>query len=290
LLDSREQVLSTADSDDINPLEYSSFTVMNKITLLGVLIHFLFLVSFYVFGVKELVWFNVGSCILYGVSYFLNRNGYYNEVLFLVSSEIVLHSCLAVYYIGWSTGFHYYTIAVAPIIFLSAVESKAVKLFSTAIVAIIYSGLAFYAEIADPVYLLSEPIIKIFKYSNIVALFFTISHPSYYYNSAVIKTRRKLNNLNQQLKILAATDSLTKLLNRWGMNKRMEREVKRVQNKKTYFVLILADIDDFKWVNDHYGHDCGDFILQELAQLMKEELSGQGLVSRWGGAKSFCFF
>ena len=233
-------------------------------------------------------WFNIGSCLLYFATYFLVQNGYYNLILFLISSEIIIHACLAVYYLGWNTGFHYYIIAVVPVIFFSALKSNIIKLLSTLIICAIYIAAIFYSDLLPPIYFLEEEIVTKLKYINIFLLFIALAFPAYYYNSAVVKTRKELKELNNQLHFLASTDPLTELLNRRAMNKRMELEVEK-KNNQSQFVVVIADIDDFKLINDYYGHSCGDFILQELAQLMERELVSKGLVSRWGGEEFLIF-
>ncbi|TYB30820.1 MAG: GGDEF domain-containing protein [Candidatus Mcinerneyibacterium aminivorans] len=54
----------------------------------------------------------------------------------------------------------------------------------------------------------------------------------------------------------------------------------RYQNS---FSIIIMDIDDFKEVNDTYGHDCGDYILKQIAALLKKNIRKQDVVARWGG-------
>ncbi|MFP4564530.1 MAG: diguanylate cyclase [Spirochaetia bacterium] len=82
---------------------------------------------------------------------------------------------------------------------------------------------------------------------------------------------------------LANIDPLTGLPNRRFMRHRIDDEKARSERSKRPFSFIIADIDDFKPINDNYGHDCGDYILVELSRLMEELLRKQDIVSRWGG-------
>ena len=54
-------------------------------------------------------------------------------------------------------------------------------------------------------------------------------------------------------------------------------------NPNEIFCIAIGDIDFFKSVNDTYGHDCGDLVLQELSALFKDKTMGKGNVCRWGG-------
>ena len=88
--------------------------------------------------------------------------------------------------------------------------------------------------------------------------------------------QRKLIARNGELKTLAETDTLTGLLNRRRMN-----EVGEMQAGN--YSVILFDIDDFKKINDQYGHNVGDKVLAAVAQVTQKILSGKGYVGRWGG-------
>ncbi|MBN1949151.1 MAG: diguanylate cyclase [Candidatus Cloacimonetes bacterium] len=94
---------------------------------------------------------------------------------------------------------------------------------------------------------------------------------------------QEMNLVNEQLRQIARTDALTNLANRRGMQDKIEYEKYRMERNKKSFVLIMGDIDNFKVVNDTYGHDCGDFILRSLANFLVSLLRKQDIVSRWGG-------
>jgi len=87
----------------------------------------------------------------------------------------------------------------------------------------------------------------------------------------------------EQMELLATTDTLTGLFNRRKMHELMNQEVIRHQRDKKSFLLVITDIDHFKQFNDNYGHDCGDYVLQQVSQLMKNSLRQQDVVARWGG-------
>jgi len=83
---------------------------------------------------------------------------------------------------------------------------------------------------------------------------------------------------------LAIRDFLTTLYLRDYFFKRLEEEVKRVQNKESKIGIIMLDIDDFKKVNDDYGHIVGDFVLRKLSKILVGIAGGAGnLISRYGG-------
>lgn len=89
--------------------------------------------------------------------------------------------------------------------------------------------------------------------------------------------------LQADLNDLAMNDALTRVRNRRAMQGMLDFEMRRVQTEVKDFSVILLDIDHFKRVNDMYGHDIGDIVLQWLAQTLQAELRVQDIVARWGG-------
>lgn len=90
-------------------------------------------------------------------------------------------------------------------------------------------------------------------------------------------------DFNLRLELMARTDLLTGLANRWEMADRLEIEKSRSERHKKTFSLILADIDRFKEINDSYGHPAGDRVLREVAARIKNNCRAEDLCVRWGG-------
>ena len=89
----------------------------------------------------------------------------------------------------------------------------------------------------------------------------------------------------KKFQILARTDSLTNIYNRYGFDEFAEKMIQK--NPKTHFVVALLDIDDFKFINDIYGHNYGDRALKNLADSMKTFFPSDALLGRNGGDE-FC--
>jgi diguanylate cyclase (GGDEF)-like protein len=87
------------------------------------------------------------------------------------------------------------------------------------------------------------------------------------------------SRLLEKLKVISRTDKLTGLLNRMSIEQRTEDLISQGMN----FGLLLVDIDDFKHINDTYGHDAGDLVLKSLSGIFQDALRGKDLVGRWGG-------
>jgi diguanylate cyclase (GGDEF)-like protein len=92
---------------------------------------------------------------------------------------------------------------------------------------------------------------------------------------------RKLMTI--KLNRLARRDPLTGLRNRRAILEDIENETIRFERSKKEFSFILGDLDKFKSINDTYSHDCGDFVLKEVAEIFKNSIRMQDKVCRWGG-------
>ena len=86
-----------------------------------------------------------------------------------------------------------------------------------------------------------------------------------------------------ELEHLATTDTLTGVNNRYKINQIIDEEIARVKRYKEPFALIMFDIDHFKRINDTYGHDIGDAVLQELANIISSCIRETDSFGRWGG-------
>lgn len=92
---------------------------------------------------------------------------------------------------------------------------------------------------------------------------------------------------NTQLEKMARTDALTELSNRRSFDELVRHEVGRSQRSGQSFVIGIIDLDRFKTVNDTYGHDVGDRVLQSVAKILVDGLRAGDYPFRWGGDE-FC--
>ncbi|MDP3267887.1 MAG: diguanylate cyclase [Legionella sp.] len=97
--------------------------------------------------------------------------------------------------------------------------------------------------------------------------------------SAVRSRSKRANILNYYM----TTDSLTGLLNHSSILKQLSVELARAKQAKVPLSFIMLDIDNFKKVNDQYGHPVGDLVIKKLATTLLTRLRGQDIVGRYGG-------
>ncbi len=89
--------------------------------------------------------------------------------------------------------------------------------------------------------------------------------------------------LANELTKIADYDSLTMLRNRRRLDVFLNDALKKAGNNQQNFSLIMIDLDDFKLVNDNYGHSCGDEVLKDVAGIICDGIDGKGDVFRYGG-------
>jgi diguanylate cyclase (GGDEF)-like protein len=82
---------------------------------------------------------------------------------------------------------------------------------------------------------------------------------------------------------IADTDSLTGIYNRRAFDRMLEREIRICQRYKQPFSLLMIDIDDFKKINDQYGHPAGDAVLKKLGEILEQNVRKTDMVFRYGG-------
>jgi len=101
--------------------------------------------------------------------------------------------------------------------------------------------------------------------------------------SSLSARERELSELNDKLRQISLTDGLTQIENRRSLEDRLHDMWQHSVRLHEPIALVMCDIDKFKSVNDHYGHQAGDSVLKEFAQLLKAEAREIDRVGRYGG-------
>jgi diguanylate cyclase (GGDEF)-like protein len=168
---------------------------------------------------------------------------------------------------------------------LICIISGAVFLIRPLISSIIYltTYLAYYYSIALTItgqqVLLSNRVNGI----TAVGIGFFISAIFWHYNYTNIIQKRRIEIQQKQLEQMAYYDPLTGLPNRRLLERFIKREFSSMQHYGDETVITILDIDDFKRINDTYGHLVGDNILRQLAHLLKNNVRESDVVARFGG-------
>jgi diguanylate cyclase (GGDEF)-like protein len=93
----------------------------------------------------------------------------------------------------------------------------------------------------------------------------------------------ELEQKNKELDQMAHIDPLTQTFNRRSFDDAVLQKVEQHRQNQTPFHIALCDIDNFKTINDTYGHSFGDLVLASLSEAIKTELRDEDFLARWGG-------
>ena len=274
---------------DLGKLQIASYVKYRAIFLSAGAVHIFFLVFFIVIRQYPLAIFNVFSIALYALGSFISvpkgsQNIKYSWILaFYV--EIMLHAVLASLAMGWEANFHLYSTAVLPVaaylLFLTASVRRFLFTMGAMIIisAALMGGVMWYLNYYEAFVLVSERFVRPMAYLNAFFVCTIVLAFTLLFVTEVATMLSKLDATNKRLEFIATHDALTGLYNRHSL-KTLFRELE--QSKKPYCV-VLGDIDDFKQVNDTYGHDCGDIVLKSVAEVISRNIGENDTACRWGG-------
>lgn len=206
--------------------------------------------------------------------------------------ELPLHACLSTYYVGWNYRFMLIMFGAITYVyyFVLFIEDFKHPIILTTSISIIYSliyiGMRIYTAFYAPVVtqIRSSDSLEVFYiYFNTMITFVCIIFFNVLLAVEYCYIKDKFISENSRLDNFASYDPLTNLLNR----RSTETKLTALFNKHYYdddaFSIIMCDIDKFKNVNDTYGHDAGDFVLKEVAWIIKDTVRDDDMVGRWGG-------
>jgi len=247
------------------------------VTLLGILLYA---------GVTALVSLNTISVIVYLFCVLLCRFGHIMPVYISILLEVTIYSVLSTYYIGWDCGSWCFLCSIVPIIlYFGCFLFKGVKRWNLVLILMLHFAtyVVLYLRFVDtpPAVEVTNAVRNVLMiFSSFVMIFSMIFYTTLYIYSSEVEMS-SLTKRNEQLSTDAHIDLLTNALNRRGflpIVKSLMEDDKQIK----HFCIAFLDIDNFKRINDSYGHDCGDEVLRHISEIVKKEMSGCD-ICRWGG-------
>lgn len=194
-----------------------------------------------------------------------------------------VQSLLSCYLLGWTYGFSLYNLVMIPVLFYvmylteHVVNPQKYALIYTLVNCVATLILRKFVYEGKPVY--EYPVYTDFKISfiNNIICFLILVCFSTLFILELTANRKELEEQNEKLIRLANYDELTKLRNR----RSILDEWKNL--KRSDYCVVMGDIDDFKKINDTYGHEQGDEVLKVVSSCMAHAVEPIDYVSRWGG-------
>ena len=261
-------------------------------------IHLIFCISMGAIGANILCYYNIFIVYFYCfLGIVLTNRKKFRLIMVLFFIEVEFHSFLASVLLGWDWGFMLYTIALIPAAFYLAnsltnrSKHVAYSIWLSAFVMVAYLAGSIVQPMVNPMYgYLSNTTAYFFiRYFNIFIAFIILLTFSALFALETSYMENLLEKENLKLGIEASYDPLTRLLNRRSMTRYMTDEIEIANDTTGKFCLVMLDIDDFKNINDAYGHDIGDRVLVALADLIKTEVRESDYSCRWGGEEFLLF-
>lgn len=255
-------------------------------------IHFSFVCLFGYLHVMPLFFYNIAITIFYVViGIMFAKTERYTTIFIAAFIEILFHSILATVMLGWDWGFMLYTIGLIPVIFyltytLPYFKGNIVVAMSTsAVVVVCYYVMRVIMSFMSHTYPTDQIqyMERICYFYNTTLTFLLLYACSVLFSIEVCYMRKSLEQENRNLGEMANYDPLTHLLNRRSMNNHLKLELEAAQMRGQEFCLIMGDIDNFKSVNDTYGHACGDTVLTTISKVISDNVREEDIVCRWGG-------
>ncbi|MCA1743940.1 MAG: diguanylate cyclase, partial [Desulfovibrionales bacterium] len=117
----------------------------------------------------------------------------------------------------------------------------------------------------------------------ILSFFLYWNRKLFWLNQKIAEAHKDLGVKTRELEKLSITDSLTGTYNRMKIERILDNEILRVKRSKESLSMIMLDIDNFKGVNDDFGHQAGDMVLQKMASLLQDNIRRTDSLGRWGG-------
>ena len=263
-------------------LRQNNQTAQRSLILMNIFlltIHASLLVFFAAIGVGLMAFVNVFSVLFYTLSFFILSKNKITVYIFATFLEIMLHMFLAVISTGWNMGFQLYFIACVAIVYYADYFSvrmgqRHIKGIGFSIVSgALYLTSLLVTRLMGSLYNLGEALELTGLVLNSVAVFGFVT---VFFGMQTRLAAFYEEELGRQ----ATHDKLTGMVNRHFLVEQLE-EIYAKHDMASSWIAIL-DIDNFKGINDKYGHLCGDFVLRTMSELIKQ-ICGDRTVCRWGG-------
>ena len=277
------------DNNIISKLNIASGIQYKILTVFCMIVHSCIAVFSLYFHIFPLLLFNIVSISIYVIGSFLIQK--HTVIISCIAFvEIILHTFICVILLGNNFGFSMYFILLIPMVYNILHSLNTNRFILKASILSILSFVLFVtcyvlSNLGQPLYA-SEALEKVrpFVYvANIFIVFIALSFFSILFIVETVDAYNKLYNQNKQLDTMANTDPLTGLYNRRTMTKHIIDFFSDYKVSKQPFSIIICDIDNFKKINDTYGHEGGDEVLRSLSRIFESLIRDKDFLCRWGG-------
>lgn len=272
----------------INNFEY----IIKATVLIICLVHVIYMISFSLTGLYFLLPVVTAQLIVsIIVAYFVFvKNKGIGLAVFYAHFDILFSCCYCTFMLGWGYGFTMIIVLLLSLAYLQNFNTFLVPIGICLIEATAFFVMLYLTK-DTPNY--PNPFMPYINIANF--LFMVVTLLAYIWlndreNSKIIK---QLDDRKEYLQYKAENDYLTTLLNRRAMNDILDEKLENLKEKTINSLSVaIGDLDNFKHLNDTYGHNFGDLVLKKVSKVFKKEYDTNPniFVARWGGEEFLILF
>ena len=262
--------------------------------LVAVILHIVVLTLYIYSGVKILAVNSIIDIILFFTFFCIfdekRIRFIYSTVILIIETYVILH----IFVLGWNYNFFIYSFMIIPLSILSSISVKE-KRYNIKL-PVIYFLITQVILLCIRIYHMKYPVEPLYTFTGLTKDLYTIEGiivyvtttiasfvPLYAFILDLNKAYERMDTMNKELQYTATHDNLTGLINRHSIHEYLDKALINYNLNQKKFSVILADIDDFKKINDTFGHNSGDIVLKGVSKIMKESVEDSNYVCRWGG-------
>ncbi|HEY5649719.1 MAG TPA: diguanylate cyclase [Nitrospiria bacterium] len=236
-----------------------------------------------------LIIINVTVSFFYLSVLWINSRGYPVMASVVALGAPMVQLTVLSYMLSNHAGVHIYLLCAAALSFLMFPENRPWLRTSFVIIpTLTFLVVHFFFTPEHAVIRFSSRTLNGLYISSILTFSFVLYVTAHLFHAQIMRQREMIARQAQEMEIMAHTDILTSLPNRRHLISILDREMNR--GGAYSYVLAIADIDHFKTFNDRFGHDCGDFVLEEVASRFQKTVRTSDVVGRWGGEEFIFVF
>lgn len=272
----------------INNFEY----IIKATVLIICLVHVIYMISFSLTGLYFLLPVVTAQLVIsIIVAYFVFvKNKGIGLAVFYAHFDILFSCCYCTFMLGWGYGFTMIIVLLLSLAYLQNFNTFLVPIGICLIEATAFFVMLYLTK-DTPNY--PSPFMPYINIANFLFMVITLLAYIWLNDRENLKIIKQLDDRKEYLQYKAENDYLTTLLNRRAMNDILDEKLENLKDKTINSLSVaIGDLDNFKHLNDTYGHSFGDLVLKKVSQVFKKEydLNPNIFVARWGGEEFLILF
>ena len=217
------------------------------------------------------------------------HSGNFILIYCLTFVEIGVHSYILYWFLGSNCAIELYYLLLVPVASYSLLLPYSKRFQTCFIILAFVCNVAAYtvflliSQFYKRPLMVTKPVLTLFLVFSVVTVFGMSGLETYFFLSHIIGDFRIVEGQKEDLSLKASYDALTKIYNRWEISRRLDIAFEKSRKEDTPLSVCIGDLDNFKRINDTFGHNAGDFILKSVAQILNANVRRTDPLGRWGG-------